>query len=297
MSNTTTLHFIKAGMFTTIQDLGRAGHQDKGIPVGGALDRASAHLANSIAGNAESEPVLEITMKGPLVRFEGSCQIVITGADMKPTLSDEEIPQNVLVDVAHDAVLSFDKLRSGCRAYLAVRGKWQVEKWLGSASALTIAEADLVPGAVIKKGSLLHIVTLDHLEVGENEGKGVDAWPDELIVRVLAGPEFKSFSAEQIAFFFNTRFSLTSDSNRIGYRLEPLLPAYESPSELISSGIVPGVVQVTRQGQPIILMADAQTTGGYHRIANVIREDLDRLAQLKPGSSVRFEIIKQRKPE
>jgi antagonist of KipI len=283
-------------MYTTIQDLGRAGYQDKGIPIGGTLDKSSARIANRVVGNAETEPVLEITMKGPLIKFEGDCQICITGADMKPILTAAEIPRYALVDVLNDSVLSFDKLRSGCRAYLAVRGTWRVEKWMGSASALTIGDNHLVPGAVIRKGDVLQVEPLEYLQAGQNGITRIDVWPDELVVHVLAGPEFKSFSAEQIAFFFNTPFTLTSDSNRIGYRLDPLLPSYEPASELISSGIAPGVVQVTRQGQPIILMADAQTTGGYHRIANVISDDLDKLAQLKPGSSVRFEIVKRTSP-
>jgi antagonist of KipI len=111
-------------------------------------------------------------------------------------------------------------------------------------------------------------------------------------LRVLAGPEIQSFSAQQIAFFFNQKFVITKESNRIGYRLEPAMEEYSHPDDMISSGIVPGTIQITRQGQPVILLADAQTTGGYPRIANIVREDLDAIAQLKPGDSVEFQIVK-----
>ena len=293
-TNTVVLHFLKPGMYTTIQDSGRPGHQDRGIPVGGAMDTLSAATANAIVGNAETEPVLEITMKGPLIRFDRACQIAITGADMKPMLNDAELPRYTLLNIEAESELRFDKLRNGCRAYIAVRGTWHTHRWLGSASALAIGGVDLVPGAILHKGASLSIVTSTPLQASSNGMHPAGPWPTELDVHVLAGPEFKWFSAGQIASFFNTAFTVRPESNRIGYRLDPVLPAYIQKSELISSGIVPGTIQVTRDGQPIILMADAQTTGGYPRIANVLASDICRLAQLKPGDEVRFKIVKAR---
>lgn len=280
-------------MFTTIQDPGRPGHQNAGIPPGGALDGPSAGAANACVGNAGTEPVLEITMTGPQIRFEGACQIAITGADITPVLNKEELQRYQLIDVPDGSVLTFSKLRSGCRAYLAVRGSWQVRHWMGSASALSSGGIDLVPGALISKGSQISIQLPEPLKVSP-EVPAVDQWPQELSVHVLAGPEFRTFSGEQIAFFFNTEFTLTSDCNRVGYRLEPELPNYVPSFEMITSGIIPGTIQIARQGQPVILLADAQTTGGYPRIANVLSEDLASLAQLRPGDRVRFDIVKQK---
>lgn len=279
-------------MLTLVQDIGRPGYQDTGVPVGGALDRTSAASANRHVGNEENEPVLEITMQGPQIHFDGACQIAITGADLSPQLNGKEIPRYALIDVLADAELSFGKLRSGCRAYLAVRGNWQVTRWLGSASALSVGEEELVSGAVIRKDMRITIYVPEPLTGGATHAHPVVTWPDQMTISVLPGPEFKLFSAEHIAFFFNTDFTLTSESNRIGYRLSPSLPDHRPVEEMISSGVIPGTVQITREGQPVILMADAQTTGGYPRIANVLTEDMDRLAQLKPGDVVRFKIVK-----
>ncbi len=288
-----TLHFLKPGMHTLIEDLGRAGHQDAGVPVGGVLDKTSAAAANQCVGNDSNEPVLEITMQGPQITFDTACQVAITGADMSPKLNGKAIQSYTRVEIPAGATLSFGKLRKGCRAYLAVRGTWQVKKWLGSASALTLGDEDLVPGAVIKKDARIEILLKPGLSENGTHAHDVPSWPDTWAVHVLPGPEFRFFTAEHIAFFFNTAFTLTADSNRIGYRLDPPLPDYAHPQELISSGVLPGTVQVTRQGQPVILMADAQTTGGYPRIANVLASDMDHLAQLKPGDLMRFQIVKQ----
>jgi antagonist of KipI len=198
--------------------------------------------------------------------------------------------ETVAVDAG--SVLSFGKMRSGCRAYLAVRGEWQVTQWLESASALSVGNVHLVAGSVITKDTLLEVRIPQHDAPVVQHPDPVASWPDRLTVSVLPGPEFKSFSAQQIAFFFNTVFTVSGESNRIGYRLEPLLPEYRVGEECISSGIIPGVVQITRQGQPIIMMSDAQTTGGYPRIANVMSENLDALAQLRPGNTLNFLIIK-----
>lgn len=275
-------------MYTLIQDAGRPGHQSSGIPNSGALDKSSAAAANWCVGNPASAPVLEITMIGPQIRFEGACQIAVTGAEIAPKVEGVAVHRYETVNMPSGAVLSFGKLQSGCRAYLAVRGEWQVQRWLDSASALSVGNVDLVPGSIIRKDSALNVLAPDQLSTVLQYPNPVASWPDELTVQVLPGPEFHSFSAQQIAFFFNTRFTLSGESNRIGYRLEPVLPDYTSGQEFISSGIIPGTVQITHIGQPIIMMSDAQTTGGYPRIANVLSKDIDALAQLRPGNTVHF---------
>jgi antagonist of KipI len=287
-----TLVFQKPGMHTLIQDMGRPGHQSSGIPSGGALDKTAARAANMCVGNPESTPVLEITMMGPQIVFDADCQIAITGADMSPTLDEDPIDQYTTINVESGSTLAFGKLRSGCRSYLAVRGEWQVTSWLGSASALSVRDVHLVAGSVIQKGARIKILAKEPLSEAVRHPEPIREWSDTFHVRVLAGPEFQSFSAQQIAFFFSEEFTIGKESNRMGYRLEPSLPGYEPKTEMISSGIVTGTIQVTRQGQPVILLADAQTTGGYPRIANVLSADLDALAQLKPGDNVRFHIVK-----
>ncbi|HLF64569.1 MAG TPA: biotin-dependent carboxyltransferase family protein [Saprospiraceae bacterium] len=289
---TTILRFLKPGMHTLIQDMGRPDQQSSGIPIGGALDKTSAAAANWCVGNPESSPVLEITMIGPQIQVDGDCQIAITGADMNPKLDGTGIQSYETIQVSSGSILSFGKLRNGCRAYLAVNGEWQVHRWLQSASALSIGNEDLVPGAVIKKGAVIVVKVHEPLPAVLVHPNPIKSWPDTHAVRVLPGPEFQSFTAQQIAYFFNAVFTISGESNRMGYRLEPGFLDYEAEDELISSGIVPGTIQITRQGQAVILMADAQTTGGYPRIANVLSEDLDALAQLKPGNTVSFKIVK-----
>ena len=148
-------------------------------------------------------------------------------------------------------------------------------------------------GAVIKKDDSVRVLLPEKKIPLEKFPDPVQSWPAELPIHVMPGPEFKAFSAQQIAFFFSTAFTLSGESNRIGYRLEPMLPEYTAAKELISSGVIPGTVQVTRQGQPVILLADAQTTGGYPRIANILSTELDALAQLKPGDIIRFKAYKK----
>lgn len=286
------LRFLKPGMHTLIQDLGRPGYQSSGTPISGALDKTSAAAANWCVGNSASTPVLEITMIGPQIQFSRECQIAIAGGDLNPKLDGKGIQSYTTIDVVAGSILSFGKLRSGCRAYLAVRGEWQVHRWMRSASALSIGEVDLVPDAVIRKDATIDIHVSEPLPSLLSHPDPVTSWPETMSVRVLPGPEFQSFSAQQIAFFFNTLFTITGESNRIGYRLQPSLLDYISGEEFISSGIIPGTIQITRQGQPVILMADAQTTGGYPRIANIVSQDLDALGQMKPGDTVNFQIVK-----
>ncbi len=285
-----TLHFRKPGMYTVLQDLGRTEGSASGVPAGGASDRASAMAANQCAGNPPGHPVLEITMTGPEIHFDKPCRIAITGADMQPRIDGVECAMYSTVFLQGDSLLTFGKLRSGCRAYLAVGGTWQVDHWLGSVSVLPYADAASVSARVIQDGS--------EIRVGVSSGNfdqislPIPEWPISKKVRVLPGPEFKKFKAAQIASFFNTDFAVSPESNRIGYRLHPPLDDYTPVAELPSSGMIPGVVQVTRQGQFVVLLADAQTTGGYPRIAVVLDADLDALAQLKPGDTVSFQIVR-----
>lgn len=293
MSKYATLHFIKSGMHTLIQDAGRSGHQREGIPAGGYLDRTSALAANWCAWNPPQTPVLEITLRGPVIRFEGDCQIAITGAEMQVSLNDTDISRYETIDVADGSELVFGSLQSGCRAYLAVHGKWQVPIWLGSASPLVLSQASILPSGIISKGSRITIQIPDQ-PAGRRRSAEIPApWPEHLVLHVLPGPEFKMLPAQAMAFFFNTTFTVTTESNRMGYRLSPLLPDHFHDQELISSAMIPGTIQLSREGQPVILLADAQTTGGYPRIAHIVQADLDAIAQLRPGGTVEFQIVKR----
>lgn len=289
MHNTITFQFLKAGLWTTVQDQGRIGHQAFGVPVGGAMDQTSAQLANWLVGNEKGSPVLEITLLGPTIQIKNTVQIAVTGANLSPSINNVPIPMNETVSVEQGAILKFGKIQNGCRAYLAIRGNWNIQKWLDSGSAATTSATTLTPDSIIKKDSVLNIQPTSFIEK-----RTTPAPPDyasSIVIDVLPGPEFDNFSAYTIASFFSQVYTIANDSNRMGYRLLGKKLYFESKQEVISSGIVIGTIQISNAGQPILLMRDAQTTGGYARIAVVIPKDLDRLAQLKPGEQVRFRFL------
>lgn len=291
MAEKLRLHFIKPGLQTTIQDQGRTGYQGMGVPVNGAMDKASAKAANRLVGNDENAPVLEITLLGPTIEIEGTGQIAMTGANLSAKINSEPADIYKTLEIEDGDTISFGRPVSGCRAYLAVRGSWQIEPWLGSYSASASKASELTPQSVIQKQQVLEV---EYEELIPPLAIPPEEQPDlsQLnIIRVLPGPEFSLISNLAIGDFFSQDFKISNDSNRMGYKLEGRLAHFESALEVISSGIIPGTIQITNAGRPIILMADAQTSGGYTRLANVITEDLDKLAQMKPGDVVRFMLV------
>lgn len=291
MAEKIRLHFSKPGLQTTIQDQGRVGYQGIGIPVNGAMDKGSAHIANTLVGNSTDAPVLEITLMGPTIEVEGNGQIAITGADLSAKINGEPAPMYETLDVVDGDLISFGRPVSGCRAYMAVCGSWQIAPWLGSYSASATKAAELTPQSVIKKDQVLEVVYEEPVAPTTTAPENRPDLSKLNIVRVLPGPEFSLISNLTIGDFFSQDFKISNDSNRMGYKLEGTLAHFESAREVISSGIIPGTIQLTNAGQPIVLMADAQTSGGYTRLANVITEDLDKLAQMKPGDTVRFRLV------
>jgi antagonist of KipI len=287
MSDMVTLEFLKTGLLTSVQDLGRSGWQQFGVPISGAMDRPAMLRANQLVGNKKDSPCLEITLLGPKIKIHGEGQMALTGADLSAKLNEERINVTAGFSVREGDVLSFGRCISGCRAYLAVAGEWQVARWLGSCSEVPYTKGmaglpcPLEPGRIISISNRKYSSSIPYWEA---------ARPFTLSdqIRIMAGPEFTSFSEQTIADFMDRRHVVSSQSNRMGYRLESPLKYVERLPELISSGVVPGTIQITGSGQPIILMMDAQTTGGYHRIANVVESDLPILAQMKPGDPIKF---------
>ena len=291
MSNQVTLYFKKAGMLTTVQDFGRPQYQHFGIPVGGVMDKFSAKEANRLVGNQSEAPVFEITLMGPEIEFSEPCQIAITGADLSATLNGMPIENYQTINVPTDGLLKFGRLTSGCRAYLSIGGEMNISSWLGSSGAINFEAMALTPNSLIKKGSSIYIHEASQIDVRSTPKNQIPILKPEISVRVIEGPEFSLFSKNDRDFFFDQKFKITTNSNRMGCRITPSISNYNQSKELISSGIVPGTIQVTNSGQPIILLADAQTTGGYLRIVNIVSSDLDKIAQLKPGDKVSFDLM------
>lgn len=285
------VQFLKAGLQTTIQDLGRKNHQAFGVPQSGVMDKSSARIANELVANSKDHPVLEITLMGPKMIFQGNYQIALTGADLSPTINNIPVPMYETIDVMDGDILAFGFAKSGCRAYLAIGGTWNIPQVLHSYSALPYSGQTATPHSIIQKNTQLQIQAKKFISKKIYPKSRRPTFPKSLRIRVLAGPEFDYFSNYSIGYFFSRAYKITKDSNRMGYRLDANIIDFKPKREVISSGIVPGTIQVTSAGQPVILMADAQTTGGYYRLANVISADMDALGQLKPGDEIWFSLV------
>lgn len=285
------VRFVKPGLSTTIQDHGRPGLQHLGIPIGGPLDRQSAFLGNKIVGNDTVSPVLEVTLLGPEIEFSADCSIAITGANLSPTINGASCKMYRLLSITAGDILKFGQPITGCRSYLAIAGDWQVDKWMGSASTTTHQPDLFTPKSLIRKNTEITIIASEKRVKQPGTTSVAPKFLNNVVVRVMPGPEYNLFSETFIKAFLNTKHKLSNDCNRMAYRLMDNIPGFKPDQELISSGIVPGTIQITNEGQPIILLADAQTTGGYYRIANIIDEDLDILGQLKPGDKISFQLL------
>lgn len=288
MSEQMKIEFVKPGMLTTVQDLGRPNFREFGIPHGGVLDKRSAEKANWLVGNKKEVPVFEITLLGPEILFDDECQIAITGADISPHINGGDVPMYETVSVERGAVLKFGKLKNGCRTYLAIGGEWKVAEWLGSSSALPFSGLNILPKNKIKKGTEFIFGKKEWIAKRETPKEERPGFSSFNKIAVLPGPEFELFPRQYIAQFFSTTFKISPHSNRMGIRLESETIKFSPKKELISSGTIPGTIQITNGGQPILLLADAQTTGGYYRLAKVVESDMDVLAQMKPGEEIRF---------
>ncbi|HMQ49547.1 MAG TPA: biotin-dependent carboxyltransferase family protein [Saprospiraceae bacterium] len=290
MSDTAFFRCLKPGLLTSLQDEGRMGHQQNGIPLGGVLDKTAARMANWLLGNPPDHPVMEITLMGPDIDISGNCQIALTGANLSPVLNGVAAPMYQSILLEGENRLQFGKPITGCRSYLAVGGDWQVDSWLSSVSYLPMLEA-ICTASLFKKGDQISI----QVRPAASHRMITPEWQPDLSsnvrIRVLQGPELVHFSSMEIATFFSTRFKVANDSNRMACRLKGWERWVEAKKALISAGVIPGTIQVTPSGEALILLADAQTVGGYHRIAQVIAADMDPLAQLRPGDTIQFEVV------
>ncbi|GFN31116.1 carboxylase [Paenibacillus curdlanolyticus] len=317
-----SLLVMRPGLYSTVQDCGRPGHRGAGLSGGGAMDEYALRVANWLVGNDESAAGLELTLAGPTLRTETSLLIAITGADMAPQVGGHELPMWRPVYVPAGAVLTFGAARAGCRAYIAVAGgigttpalgsrSTDVRAGIGGIAGRPLRAGDAVPcgeaaGAVAPSAwATAWLTALAKRSAAEGEGRPAAAWAawyspplayaggddDGIVLRAMPGREHGQFTPAARASFYGGRYRVAAASDRMGVRLEGPPLARTTRDELLSHGIVPGVVQVPASGQPIILGADCQTTGGYPKLAHVAAVDLPLLAQAKPGDYIRFKAI------
>lgn len=302
-----SVEVIRPGLLTTVQDLGRFGYQRFGVVAGGVMDEWAQRLANAVVGNDDREATLEITMQGPVLRFGEPALVAVCGADLAPRIGKEPFPQGRPVLVRAGTVLEFRAGERGCRAYLAVRGGIQVPVVMGSRSTYIRAALGGLEGRALRKGDRLPLgpyapgwyPALDRALDGAARPFAAPSWSVGFTavpasarrVRVIAGPQWDLFSQETRELFLGTEFGISVNSDRMGYRLTGAMIKLRRPAEMISEAVTFGTVQVPPDGNPIILMADRQTTGGYPKIAQVAAVDLPRLAQSRPHERFVFELV------
>lgn len=300
-----TVKVLHPGLLTTIQDLGRYGSQKYGVIVSGAMDSYSLRVANLLVGNDEGEGALEITLFGTTLYFEKDSLISITGGDLLTTIDGKNAPMWRPILIRKGSILKFKSAIKGSRAYLAFAGGISTPKVMESKSTYLRAGIGGFQGRALQKEDTFecgNLNELNHLLVQQLENlNGHFTWavnysalinlkPSQTI-RVLKGTEFNRFDNNSQQTLFNEPYTITTQADRMGYRLEGPTLSLAEPFELLSESVTYGTIQVPPNGQPIILMADRQTTGGYPKIGQVISADLPSLAQLQPTSTIQFKEV------
>ncbi|HEX8455613.1 MAG TPA: biotin-dependent carboxyltransferase family protein [Longimicrobium sp.] len=299
------IEVLRAGLLTTVQDLGRTGFQDQGVPVGGAADPVALRIANLLVGNAQGAAGLEMTLAGPRLRFARTALIALGGAGMTADLDGVPIPFWRPVRVRAGETLGVRGARTGCRAYLACAGGIAVPPVLGSRATYLPSAFGGFEGRALRTGDRLPIGKASAQSAAvrtaiEREGRrnGVASWrvaPSALPayraepeLLLIPGSHTDALTESSRARLFSERFRVSQHSDRMGCRLEGPALVLSAPIELTSEGVAPGTVQLPPGGSPIVLMADGGTTGGYPRIGHVATVHLPLLAQLRPGDHLRF---------
>lgn len=300
---------IKPGMYTTLQDNGRTGFKQYGVSPSGAMDSFSSFAANLLVGNAEHFATIEMTIVGPTLSFQEDTMIAICGGDLSPTIHNKKVPLWRPIIVKKDSVLTFGACVNGCRAYIGIAGGLSVPKVLGSYATDTKARFGGMKGRPLRSGDRLttsvkpsFIADILHKYKSSTDTFIPLRWGifhsvlpfqnNKNKIRIIKGKQFTSFTQKAQNSFFKQQFTISTHSNRMGYRLNSDAPLQVNKKlELASEAVTFGSIQVPPDGNPIILMAEHQTTGGYPRIGEVATIDLPILAQCKPGDSISFSPI------
>jgi len=287
------IHVLKPGMLTTVQDRGRWGLQAQGVPVAGPMDPCSHRLANALVGNDPDGATLEVTLLGPELEFEVERVAAVAGAEFELTVDGRSVPTNAAFLVASGAQLRFGRRARGARAYLAVEGGIAVSPTLGSRATHLIGAMGGLDGRALGAG--------DRLPLGDSTRTGaalavhsrapVVALPErQAPIRVLAGPQHDYFTQDALDVLQSAPYTISNTSDRMGFRLDGPRLTHSRGADIISDATPVGALQVPASGQPILLMADRQTSGGYPKIATVISADISVAGQLGPGDQIVFAV-------
>lgn len=287
------IRILNGGFLTTVQDMGRYGSQETGMAVSGVMDTRAAALADILVGNDENEAVLEVTMMGPIMEFTEDELIAVTGGDLGVKVDGNPLPRYEAVLIKAGQTVSFGGMYGGSRAYMAFAGGLDVPVVMGSRSTNLKAKIGGIEGRKLGAGD----------EIGFRSPKTwlpnmaarklllPELFSREHTLRVVMGPQDDCFTEEGISTFLGSAYTISNEYDRMGCRMEGPVIAHKNGGDIITDGISFGAVQVPSHGNPIVMMADHQTTGGYTKIANVISVDLPVLAQCMPGMKIHFEKV------
>ena len=280
---------LHPGVHTTIQDLGRPGFMKYGTPASGVADRFSARVANFLVGNSPGAALLEITLFRLELLAWNDLTIAVTGGNLSPLVNGNPLPMWQTYFLKKRDRVAFRARKQGFRAYLAVQGGFCGQKFLGSRSVFVRG----LMGNILKAGEIL-----------ETEGAGVKPtspkslaknlippFPADNFLRVILGPQEDRFTPKGMETFLSSEYRVSPQSDRMGYRLQGPPIEHLKGADIISEPIPRGAIQVPGDGLPILLLWDGQVSGGYTKIANIISADLDRMAQVMPGESLRFQAV------
>ncbi len=290
-----TFHADTPGLLTTIQDSGRSGFAAQGVPVGGAADAWAAQVANLLAGNPPGAASLEMTLTGPALRVLRDVTVAVCGANLSPFVDDKPLPMWRTARLGAGQTLRFARRESGARAYLAVAGGLSVPRVLGSRSTLLRAGWGGLGGRALRSGDVLEADAAPGLLPPAGRGlrpADIPRYPALVALRVVLGPQDDLFSDSARHAFLTAQYEVTAQSDRMGLRLQgpPLETLAGDAGALASEGVAFGCVQVAGS-QPVLLMVDCQTTGGYPVMGVVIRADLSQAAQCVPGTMAVFQAV------
>jgi len=294
MEKVATFEVLEPGILTTIQDLGRYGFSQFGVPPSGALDTFSLRVSNLLVGN-EEEAGLEITLMGLRIRALKEVVIAITGGALSPTLNGEPVEMWRTHLLLQDDVIAFKKVSAGCRAYLSAGGGFVVPKIMGSSSTYLSGKFGGLEGRSLRRGDVLYTSnsssSLDKLGL-RFPSDWIPSLEKEVLLRVIPGPQDHHFTERGFQTLTSSSYEVTPQCDRMGIRLEgPRIERRPDAEEsIISEGLISGAIQVPGDGKPIIILTEL-VTGGYTKIATIISTDLPRVAQLKPGDRVKFKRI------
>lgn len=286
-----SINFIKAGLQTSLQDLGRPSFRRFGIPNNGALDPVSLKIANWLVSKPLCSACLEITQAGPVIEFTQDMAIAVTGAHFELSIDDIPVDMHQTLLVSKGERLTFGKLVNGARAYLAFSAEPDVPKIMGSYSTNLMAQFGGYEGKAFKNDDTLPLTNIVIPEIRKTPKELQLQFSDNYQIRFIEGREWSNFSDATQKSFIQSPYQVTSQSNRMGMRLKGEALKTEKSLSMTTAPITPGTIQIPPDGQPIVTLADGQTTGGYPRIGQVITADLPILGQLKANDSISFQQI------